>query len=280
MDEPPFPELTQRIHQGTTQLKIRSEDWEEAADVTAFFYAAEGPDSGEMSPLLITSEHAVSGGGYFGFWTPGEDGEYVEVPDPHANWIAHPHPHADITALPLHPVMSDLFDEKWDKNLEIEWFHRDNIPDPDEEPISPIEEVVMLGYPLGITGVENAGPIARQGITATPLTSPWDEKPWTLMDIPAFRGNSGSPIMIYRRGAVREDRTTYTLGERFALVGIHMGPPQTSWPGDKSGPDPTNEEDTEKEELPEHEILDLGVSVDAQLLKYFGQRVDILLENA
>lgn len=83
-----------------------------------------------------------------------------------------------------------------------------------------IEDVIMIGYPLGIQDEHNNKPIVRKGITASNLKLEYNGKQELLLDIAIFPGSSGSPIFIYNSGAYFEGGQFHLGKERCLLIGI------------------------------------------------------------
>ena len=75
-----------------------------------------------------------------------------------------------------------------------------------------VEDVLMVGYPIGLWDQHNNRPIFRKGITATHVGLPYNGKKEFLIDIAAFPGSSGSPVYIYREGL----RVVNSVGDRLA----------------------------------------------------------------
>lgn len=62
-----------------------------------------------------------------------------------------------------------------------------------------MEEVTMIGCPNGIFDEVNNLPIARRGITASPLAKKYNGKNEFMVDMACFPGSSGSPVFVYDR---------------------------------------------------------------------------------
>ncbi len=54
----------------------------------------------------------------------------------------------------------------------------------------------MTGYPAGLWDVHNNLPILRRGVTASHPAIDYEGRPEILIDIAAFPGSSGSPVMV------------------------------------------------------------------------------------
>jgi V8-like Glu-specific endopeptidase len=83
-----------------------------------------------------------------------------------------------------------------------------------------IEEVIMIGYPIGLADEYHNLPIVRSGITASHPFKDYSGKKIGLVDMSCYRGSSGSPIFIYNRGEYKT-RSEHFIGKsRLVLLGI------------------------------------------------------------
>ena len=67
---------------------------------------------------------------------------------------------------------------------------------------SAFQPILMLGYPSGIHDKTTNLPVARTGITSTPLASNYKGKPEFLINVPFLNGSSGSPVFTESNGSV------------------------------------------------------------------------------
>lgn len=140
------------------------------------------------------------------------------------NWISHPNKDIDLCCLLLGPALNEL-----SKNG-IEIFYipllTNMIPSFEQlNQFSAMEDVVMVGYPIGLSDQYNHKPIIRRGITATHLKNDYQGKKHFLVDMACFPGSSGSPIFILNEGSYTFGNTLYA-GNRIFFVGILFGGPQ------------------------------------------------------
>ena len=59
-----------------------------------------------------------------------------------------------------------------------------------------IQDIMMVGYPMGIADEENNLPVVRKGITSSHIRSNFQKKPEVLIDAAVFPGSSGSPVFL------------------------------------------------------------------------------------
>lgn len=64
-------------------------------------------------------------------------------------------------------------------------------------PLNFIEDILVIGYPLGQHDKFNYTPIYRKGITATDPNLDYNNEPRFLIDCACFPGSSGSPVFTY-----------------------------------------------------------------------------------
>ncbi|WP_436868638.1 hypothetical protein [Mammaliicoccus sciuri] len=84
------------------------------------------------------------------------------------------------------------------------------------------EEVIMIGYPNGISDTFNNLPVFRKGITATHPAINFDGTPHFLIDMTIVPGSSGSPVFLYNStGYSTKSGDLIFGGERLMFLGIN-----------------------------------------------------------
>jgi trypsin-like peptidase len=68
---------------------------------------------------------------------------------------------------------------------------------PDFSTQESFQEILMVGYPIGLSDEVNNLPLFRKGITASALKNNFQGKPEFVIDAACFPGSSGSPVFIY-----------------------------------------------------------------------------------
>lgn len=192
-----------------------------------FVYTVYG-DAGEV-PFLVTNRHVLDGASKVVFKLfPKENdqpvlGKSLDVTiDPLGAdyWDAHPTSTVDVAVLPMGEAINGLANKG--QLAFYASFSEDRIPTPTEwEDIDALARVVFVGYPAGIYDLKNLTPVARQGMTATPLTLDYGGMPAFLIDASVFPGSSGSPVFILDRGmSVGRSGATQLGGVRVQLLGV------------------------------------------------------------
>ena len=180
--------------------------------------------------FVITNKHVVEGvtqgqfvvlkGKLDGKKKKPELGQGVAVPFNQTNFIGHPDPSVDVTAMNVSTIIEDI--EKTGNILF--WKHITEKEFPTEEHyekfIGPMEEVIFIGYPSGIWDSKNILPVARRGITATPCYVDFDGEKKFLVDASVFPGSSGSPVFIYYTGGYPDKSGNLYAGNRMHFMGI------------------------------------------------------------
>ncbi len=100
------------------------------------------------------------------------------------------------------------------------------------EELSALEELVMVGYPIGLWDENNNLPIFRKGFTASHPALDFNKKGIGLVDMACFPGSSGSPIYILNEGPYTSKEGSMIIGRRIILIGILYAGPQYNAQGD------------------------------------------------
>lgn len=181
-------------------------------------------------PVVITNNHVVDDAVeiVFGFCKADDTGapldrEQIWIKCDLASWKHHPDPNVDLQCFPLAGLLKELDS----KQIRIFYVSLDSELIPPKkvlDELSAMEDVVMFGYPNGISDEYNHKPVIRRGITATHPKNDYQGKKEILLDIPAFPGSSGSPVFILNQGSFATSNGI-ALGNRiFLLVVLRAGP--------------------------------------------------------
>jgi hypothetical protein len=183
--------------------------------------------------FIVTNKHVISGvkNGFFVLRkaqvSDGKKtliaGQGYSVTFSEAAFIGHPSPSIDVAVMNVSLIISNL---EAAGNL-VYWknISGDNRPKSEdiEKFISPLEEVIFVGYPSGIWDTTNLMPIMRKGITATPYYIFFQGEPKFLIDASVFPGSSGSPVFIYYAGTYPDKAGNAYIGNRLFFLGILAG---------------------------------------------------------
>lgn len=129
------------------------------------------------------------------------------------------HPTEDLCAIDITPLIL-LWKNAYNIELFIIPIPMNIIPTNEQlESLKQIEDIIMVGYPIGLIDEYNNKPIFRKGITATHPKFNYNNKKEFLIDIACFHGSSGSPVFIINEGSYSDKNCNVTIGGRIMLLG-------------------------------------------------------------
>lgn len=142
-----------------------------------------------------------------------------------ADWIRHPHG-LDLCALRIQDLLVEA-----KKQLGKVVFYRslDSAIIPSDQAVGElgaIEDVVMVGYPIGLWDEYNNMPVLRRGITASHPALDFRGRAEGLIDAACFPGSSGSPVLIFNASVYSPRPDAVTMAPRVLLIGVLYGGPQ------------------------------------------------------
>lgn len=104
--------------------------------------------------------------------------------------------------------------------------------------IRPTSGATLLGYPYGFSDTTNRLPVWKTGHVASEPQVDFQGKPAFLVDVSAFPGMSGSPVLAVANGVYEDEREVMRTGRVLRLLGIFSSVPfirsQTPGQGDTS----------------------------------------------
>jgi len=183
-------------------------------------------------PVIVSNKHVIQNAvkGKFHFTREDSVGnpiygekEIIEITNFQQYWLGHPDSKIDLCIMPIAPILNQSI--KNNKSIYYKWLDENLIPEKKVwDSFTALEDILMIGYPIGLWDSKNNLPIIRKGQTATPMKIDYQGKKEFLLDIPAFPGSSGSPVLLYNQGSYSTD-TGLNIGTRLYLVGIlYAGP--------------------------------------------------------
>lgn len=132
---------------------------------------------------------------------------------------SHPDPEVDVAVIPFGPVVNRL--HRQGQTAFFRSFFPGHVPDAAKlQELDALEQVLFVGYPIGLYDTSNFTPIVRRGMTATPLQLDYQGKPAFLIDAAVYPGSSGSPVVLFDRGVYQDREGNTVLGTRFYLLGV------------------------------------------------------------
>ena len=225
---------------------------------TAFFFAfPSGTD--RHFPVLITNRHVIEGAAQGTFHLTRDDkdgnpriGDFAKVTlnDFEKRWIPHPDPSIDLCMMLVGPLINAA--EAQGEKVFFRSFNPDLIATDDFlAELFPCEEVIMIGYPVGIWDSKNNMPVFRRGIISTPPYLDYEGRTEFMVDMACFPGSSGSPVVLCNIGSYSTRRSALVLGNRVKLLGVLYAGPQFTVEGDvRMVPVPTKTSPVAVSEIP------------------------------
>ncbi|ETA66613.1 hypothetical protein MettiDRAFT_0010 [Methanolobus tindarius DSM 2278] len=193
---------------------------------TGFFF--QFSIDGQFVPVIITNKHVIEDSikGYIHLTKKDRSGkpiisqhERIEIDNFERFWIPHPDQNIDLCMLFIRELRlpDEYFIPPVPDNL---------IPSSSEfDSLIAIEEITMIGYPIGLWDSVNNMPIVRRGITATHPRLNYEGKSEFLIDAACFPGSSGSPVFLLNIGSYSGE-SGIIIGTRIKLLGILYSGPQ------------------------------------------------------
>lgn len=214
--------LTEKILFSTLRVQT------DACVGTGFFFQFE--KDGRICPVLITNRHVINGANkfVFSFHVMNESqmpsNENIKCNASREELEIFEHPTLDLCCIPMYSIIS-LIEQAQNKRIFYKCFDESLIWNNTElQELNVLEEVYMVGYPIGLCDEKHNMPIFRRGITASHPAIDFDGKQEGLIDCACFPGSSGSPIIIYKQGYKDKQSGNYMLAStRFVLLGILWG---------------------------------------------------------
>lgn len=200
---------------------------------TGFFFSFfKSPD--KYIPTIVTCKHVVKGAmsGMLFFTILqkdkplSENRDYIpiNIKDFESSWISHPDPKVDLCIMPIAFILKELREKKKEiliMNINASFFPSEF----DLKDIGPLENIVFIGYPIGIWDSINNFPIARQGVLATDVKVDYENRKEFMIDAACFPGSSGSPVFLFNNGVFLK-QSKLMKGNRLRFLGVLYGGPQ------------------------------------------------------
>ncbi len=228
---------SKNVLDGTTIL-IETTTAEGKSRGTGFMFAIQTlPD--EAAPLLITNKHVINSATSIklkiSLSSPADRlkkigvAEYTLSTGLDSIVLNHPSSDIDLAAINIATILNDLTESGYQGYGTM--FAESDLPT--EEIFGSLglaDEIVMIGYPTGLSDEKHNLPIVRQGTLASDPRIDFNGHRHFLIDCACFPGSSGSPIVLKRCTYSSIDSGFTTFHQRPSkLLGIlYAGPTHTS----------------------------------------------------
>lgn len=217
--------LTEELGHGVTRIECETPAGLQCG--TGFFFAFL-LENGKRSPCLITSRHVVQGATEARFYLTRKDAEgrlqpaqplECRITDFADRWHPHPDPSVDLALVFIGASLQAQKAQGHD--YQIAYLSRSAIlPREACAALAVLEDVVVLGYPVGLWDQHHLQPVARLGVTATHAALPLDGAPAFLVDAPCHAGLGGAPVFLRMPAQAGEGGTLVQRSPGVALLGV------------------------------------------------------------
>jgi len=233
--------LSEQLTYSTVRIECELKTGGTSTGTGFFFNFLEDKTNNTHVPVVVTNKHVIKDAskGKLIITKANEKGEPIDTQhftlvfdNFESFWKLHPETEIDLCAMPIAPFLNEaakrgekLFYIPFTKNLLLTEKHK--------EELCAIEDVLMIGYPNGIWDSVNNMPIFRKGTTATNPLIDYNGKKEIMIDIAAFPGSSGSPVLIFNEGGYRDKKgNMYWGNSRVILLGVLYAGPQATATGE------------------------------------------------
>ena len=191
---------------------------------TGFFFEFTNEDM--RIPVIITNKHVVNDADVISLslhvaynQQPTDENINVEY---QTNWIEHSK--YDLCCCLFQPLV-EYCNSTLKKAIYYAPIGENNIwNDKQLSELKTMEDIVMVGYPIGLWDDVQNLPIFRKGVTSSHPTINFKGKKIGLIDAACFPGSSGSPIFIVDDNYTDKNGNT-VIAQRFGLLGVlYAGP--------------------------------------------------------
>lgn len=232
----------------TVRLACEHPDGRISIGTGFFFKCAENGQ--EFIPVIMTNKHVIMGAKKGRFLLTLKDNNDnpvvgntvpVELDNFESRWYLHPDDSIDLCAMPIAPLLKEA--ESIGKPVYYVVLDKSLIPSQEDfSSFDLLEDIVMVGYPIGLWDQVNNLPLFRKGSTASHPAIGWNGRKEFIIDAACFPGSSGSPVFMLNKGGFIEKSGSWNIGtSRLYLLGVLWGGPIYDATGEiKAIPIPTS----------------------------------------
>ena len=259
----------------TARIACKTKSGEDSIGTGFFFNFS--MSNGNNVPVIITNRHVIEDAQHGTFQLTDADNNgspkvgtftpiYLDAFQDF--WVQHPDKDVDLCAMPIAPILHAA--KAQGKTFFYRHMGKDLIATSAfMSELSALEEIVMIGYPVGIWDSHNNMPIFRKGITATRPDLDYEGRKEFMIDAACFPGSSGSPVLLFNVGGYTTKTGDTMLGQtRIKLLGVLYAGPQFTVEGKiQVVPVPTKTTPVSVSQIP----TNLGLVIKAELILEFEE---------
>jgi hypothetical protein len=186
-------------------------------------------DEQRSAPFLVTNRHVIDGFSHARFVMTASDGQgnpvigkhvTVNLSDINQLFMPHPDPDVDLCAMPLAPLANEA--KKQGKPTFCKTIGEDLVAKASDMTV--MQQIVMVGYPIGLWDSRSNMPVFRRGVTATNPSIDYEGRREFLIDAACFPGSSGSPVFLHDDGGFVDRKSKKAMfGTRIQFAGVMYG---------------------------------------------------------
>ena len=193
---------------------------------TGFFFAFLLED-GKRSPCFVTSKHVVQGATHGRFFLALKDAEghdirnqnlEFKVPNFEDKCHPHPDPAVDLVVFFVGAILQAM--KAQGHVFHIAYLSRRAILSREQRlALSVLEDVLVIGYPIGLWDRSQSQPVIRRGITASHAGLPYNGLSEFLIDAPCHPGLGGAPVFLRLAADTSDAGPAMRRSPRVVLLG-------------------------------------------------------------
>jgi hypothetical protein len=216
----------------TVRLQVTRADGQLSVGTGFFFAFTVRGDRGV--PVLVTNKHMMKNARTVEIFlhltdatdanSPAAGSFRLSLDQSNVLMCDHPDADVDLTAILFEPLRRAASANG--HNAFTRHFTEEDLPsDQDLRSLRAVEDVVMVGYPIGLWDQVNNLPIIRRGTTASHPAVRFNGQPRGVIDIACLPGSSGSPVLLLNEGIYVQNQAL-AVGTRKLLLGVLFAGPR------------------------------------------------------
>ncbi|MBK4997285.1 trypsin-like peptidase domain-containing protein [Pseudomonas sp. S37] len=140
----------------------------------------------------------------------------------------HPDANIDLAAINIAAILNDMVNSGIYGHGNM-FSENDLVTGEELDDLGIAEEILMVGYPTGLSDEVNNLPIVRQGVLASDPKVKFNGREQFMIDCACYHGSSGSPIILKAKQTVDVKNGAITVvNRRNALLGVLFAGPTTT----------------------------------------------------